>query len=429
MTTKEQLLHYVWKFRLYPPASLTTGEGEMVEVLDPGIHNSDAGPDFFNAKIKIGEDLWAGNVEIHCSSIDWVKHGHHHDKAYNSVILHLSEKVNAVVCNEKGMQIPQCVLMIPDHIRRNADYLLYSNMQIPCKPLLSSLPLPLIHNWLEVLSVERMERKTNDIFTHLSRYNHSWDEVFYVLLSRNFGFGLNAEEFESLALSLPFNYILKHSNDLFQVEALLFGQAGMLANNRLKDEYYNRLQKEYAFLKAKYGLESIEGFRFKNMRVRPLSSPQIRVAQLAALLQQSGRIFSRILENNEIQQLRLLFQTMPSDYWKTHYSFVKTSPSAGKPLGTSSLDILLINTVAPLLFAYGKKTDTEVYCQRALQILETLKPEKNSIVNDFSDAGIIARHALDSQALIQLRKAYCDTRKCLYCRIGHKLLISHYAGK
>ncbi|MEN6589403.1 MAG: DUF2851 family protein [Proteiniphilum sp.] len=429
MTTKEQLLHYVWKFRLFPPGSLETVDGQKVEVIDPGIQNRDAGPDFFNAKVSIGDRLWAGNVEIHHSSDEWMKHGHHLDKAYNSVILHLSERVNKEVMNERGQQIPQCVITVPENIRRNADYLLYSNSRIPCKMFLSSLPEPMISSWLDVLSVERLERKTNQIFTHLARNNHSWDEVFYILISRNFGFGLNADEFENLALSLPFHYIQKHSDNLFQVEALMFGQAGMLEVAVMNDEYYSRLQREYAFLKAKYGLKNGDGFLFKSMRVRPRSFPQIRIAQLAALLQQSGRLFSLILEKEEVPQLRSLLQTAPSAYWQTHYMFGKVSPKAVKPLGDASLDILLINTVAPVLFAYGKKTDSEVYCNRAIQILETLKPERNSIVNEFSEAGIVPRHAFDSQALIQLRKEYCDTRKCLYCRIGHKLLSSSYAGK
>lgn len=429
MTTKEQLLHYVWKFRLFPPGSLETVDGQKVEVIDPGIQNRDAGPDFFNAKISIGDRLWAGNVEIHRSSDEWMKHGHHHDKAYNSVILHLSERVNNEVMNERGQLIPQCVLTVPEDIRRNADYLLYSNNRIPCKMFLPSLPEPMISSWLGVLSVERLERKTNHIFTHLARYNHSWDEVFYILLSRNFGFGLNADEFENLALSLPFNYIQKHSDNLFQVEALMFGQAGMLEDAVMNDEYYSRLHREYAFLKAKYGLKNGDGFLFKSMRIRPRSFPQIRIAQLAALLQQSGRLFSLILEKEEVHQLRSLLQTAPSAYWQTHYTFGKVSPKAVKPLGDASLDILLINTVAPVLFAYGKKTDSEVYCNRAIQMLETLKPEKNSIVNEFTEAGIVPRHAFDSQALIQLRKEYCDTRKCLYCRIGHKLLSTSHPGK
>lgn len=429
MNVKEQLLHYVWKFRLFPPSSLRTVDGLKVEVIDPGTHNSDAGPDFFNAKIKIGDELWAGNVELHRSSDEWVKHGHQNDPAYNSVILHLAERVNTPVINKKGVQVPQCVITVPEDIRRNVDYLLFSQSHIPCKKFITTLPAPMLASYLDALSAERLERKTNDIFAHLERYGHSWDEVFYVLLARNFGFGLNADEFEKLALSLPFNYILRHNDDLFQIEALMFGQAAMLEEEGLNDAYYIRLQKEYAFLKTKYGLKTREGLFFKSMRTRPRSFPQLRIAQLAALLQQPGRLFSLILEKEELPQLLALFQITPSEYWETHYSFGKTSPETDKRAGRNSLDVLLINTVAPMLFAYGKKTDADKYCDRAIRLLESIKPERNSIIREFAEAGIIPRHAFDSQALIQLRKEYCDTRKCLYCRIGHKLLSSPRIGK
>lgn len=429
MNTKEQLLHYVWRFGLFPPASLRTADGLKVQVIDPGVHNSDAGPDFFNAKIKIGDELWAGDVEIHRSSDEWVKHGHQNDRTYNSVILHLSENVNAPVINEQGQQVPQCVITVPEDIRRDAGYLLFNQSHIPCEKFMGTLPGSMLTSYLDALSVERLARKTNDIFTHLVRYRHSWDEVFYMLLSRNFGFGLNAAEFEKLALSLPFNYILRHNDNLFQIEALMFGQAAMLEEDGLNDAYYNQLQKEYVFLKAKYSLKSRKEFFFKSMRTRPRSFPQIRIAQLASLLQQSGRLFSLVLEKEELHQLYTLFQTAPSEYWKTHYSFGKNSPKADKQLGRASIDVLLINTVVPMLFAYGKKTDAEKYCDRAIRLLESIKPENNSIIREFSEAGIMPRHAFDSQALIQLRKEYCDTRKCLYCRIGHRLLSSPSAGK
>lgn len=429
MTTKEQLLHYVWMFRLFPSDSLKTVDGQYIEVIDPGIHNCDAGPDFFNAKIKIGDKLWAGNVEIHCSSDEWVKHGHSQDKAYNSVILHLAENVNASVMNQRGEPIPQCALTVPNNIHANADYLIFSLSRIPCKEFLNIIPTPMFYSWLNALSVERLERKTNEICAHLERFKYSWDETFYLILTRNFGFGLNTEEFQSLALSLPFNYLLRHSDSLFQIEALLFGQAGMLKDENLRDAYYSRLQKEYTFLKTKYGLKTREDLFFKSMRIRPRSFPQIRIAQLASLLQSSGRLYSHILEIEEIGEMRSLFRITPSEYWETHYNFGVTSPKMDKQLGEASLDILLINTVVPILFAYGKKTDAEKYCEKAIRFMEALKPERNSIVRDFAQAGVTARHAFDSQALIQLRKEYCDTRKCLYCRIGHKLLTSAHFNK
>jgi hypothetical protein len=422
MTHSEYLLHYVWKFRLFNQTNLQTLDGKKIEVIDTGIHNTDAGPDFFNAKIKIDDKVWAGNVEIHQSSDDWNKHGHHTDKNYNSVILHVVETVKSEVKNQKGLLVPQMKLTVPDNVRKNTEYLLNSVSNIPCKNHLPEIEKKIVNSWLSVLGIERLERKTNDIFTHLERFNNSWEQSFYVLLARNYGFGLNSDEFERLALSLPFNHIQRHSDSLFQVEALLFGQAGMLNDDSVLDDYYLQLRKEYDFLRYKYHLKSIDGFLFKKLRVRPNAFPQVRIAQLAALLQQSGRLFSSILEKEDYKQLRLHFQAETSIYWQTHYSFGKESKKTDKYLGDSSLNIILINTVAPILFAYGRKTDQEKFCDRALHILESIKPERNVIVNEFKENGVVPVHAFDSQALIQLRKEYCDKRKCLYCKIGYQIL-------
>lgn len=422
MIHSEHLLHYVWKYRLFNQTGLQTTDGRKIEIIDPGIHNTDAGADFFNAKVKIDDKVWAGNVEIHQSSDDWSKHGHHTDKNYNSVILHVVETVKNDVKNQKGLQVPQMKLTVPDNVRKSAEYLLNSVSNIPCHNQLPGVEKKIISSWLSVLGIERLERKTNDIFAHLERFNNSWDQSFYVLLARNYGFGLNSDEFERLALSLPFNYIQRHSNSLFQVEALLFGQAGMLQDESILDDYYLQLKKEYEFLRRKYQLKPIDGFLFKKLRVRPNAFPQVRIAQLAALLQQSGRLFSSVLEKEDYKKLRLYFQAKTSDYWKTHYSFGKISKESDKYLGDSSLNIILINTVAPILFAYGRKTDQEKFCDRALHILESIKPERNAIVNEFRSAGITPSNAFDTQALIQLRKEYCDKRKCLYCKIGYQIL-------
>ncbi|HBX47023.1 DUF2851 family protein [Limibacterium fermenti] len=424
MSRREELLQYVWKFGLFDRSLIETTEGEKIEIIDAGLLNTDAGPDFFNAKIKIGNTLWAGNIEIHHASDEWKKHGHHTDKAYNSVILHVVEEVNSDVRNQKGEVIPQCVIKVPEEVRENAEYLLYADEKIPCKDSLSLLDKRLLHAWLSALTIERLERKTQDIFAHLKRFNNSWDETFYVLLVRNFGFGLNSDQFERLALSLPYNYIQKHGDSLFQIEALLFGQAGLLEEGPVEEDYFLKLKNEYAFLKKKYLLNNLDGFVFKKLHVRPRAFPQIRLAQLAALLQKSGRLFSVVLEQQDYPQMQSHFQVNPSDYWQTHYSFGKSSVKSAKYLGAASFHIILINTVVPILFAYGKKTADEAYCGRAVDMLESVKPEKNSIIDQFREAGVIPEHAADTQALIQLRKAYCEPRKCLYCRIGHAALSS-----
>lgn len=421
MTNKEELLQYVWKFKLYSPNNLKTTDGKRVEVIDPGMYNTNAGPDFFNAKIKIDDTVWAGNVEIHRSSDEWEKHRHHCDKAYNSVILHVVENANREIRNEKNQLVPQMVISVPQKIKENSDYLLESKSKIPCKKYLPSVSKNLVRSWLSALAIERLERKTDDIFGHMKRFNNSWDETFYVMLCRNFGFGLNSDEFERLALSLPYNIIQKHSNDIFQLEALLFGQAGMLESD-MTDDYYMKLKKEYQFLRTKYSLKNLDGFLFKKLRIRPQSFPEIRIAQLAALFHSSSRMFSTVLEKKDYNHLRLHFHVNASEYWQTHYTFGKPSKKSLKYPGDSSLNIILINTVAPILFAYGKKNNSEKYCERAIHILENVKAERNSIVNEFKKYGVFPEHAFDSQAIIQLRKEYCDKRKCLYCRIGHSVL-------
>ncbi len=422
MTYKERLLHYVWKFRLFSPSELKTSDGQCVEIIDAGLENTNAGPDFFNAKIRIGEKVWAGNVEMHTASSEWMKHGHHTDKNYNSVILHVVERIDKEVFNERGLPVAQLQISVSDKVRENADYLLKSNTDLPCRERLSEIQPAAINAWFNALGIERLERKTNEIFHHLERFNKSWEQSLYVLLSRNYGFGLNSDEFERLALSLPFNLVLKHSDNLFQIEALLFGQAGMLNNENLSDDYCLQLKKEYDFLSKKYQLKPLNAFLFKNLRARPNAFPQSRIAQLAALLKQSAGLFSTILETEDYWRLRLYFQVSVSDYWKTHYSFGKSSAKTERYLGDASLDILLINTVAPVLFAYGTSVSIEKYCERALNILESVKPERNSIVSTFRAAGLSVENAFRTQAMIQLRKEYCDKRRCLHCRIGYTIL-------
>ncbi len=416
----EQLLHYAWKYRLYQ-SNLKTSDGLQVEVIDVGLPNANAGPDFFNAKVKIGEEIWAGNIEIHSYSDDWYKHNHQVDKSYNSVILHVVEKIGKPVYNEAGQLVSQCELRIPEKLKMNYDYLLSADIPLPCCNFIAALPKIHVQAMIETLLVERLERKSKDVFRLLDHFENSWNDVFYTILSRNFGFGLNSDPFERLALSMPLSILLKHSDQLFQLEALLFGQAGML-DDETGDEYYLQLKQEYQFLRAKYNLKPLDSFLFKKMRVRPTGSPYLRIAQLAKLCQSIPGLFSMILETDDVGKIRLHFHVNASEYWQTHYSFKDSSPQKSKYLGDASLDIVLINTIAPILFAYGLKTGSEGYMNKATSFLEVLRPESNSIVSQFSQAGIVPKSAYETQALIQLKREYCEKRKCLFCRVGHRLL-------
>ena len=417
----ERLLHYVWKYKLYAGTSLRTTAGLPLSVIDPGVPNTDAGPDFFNAKIRIADTLWAGNVEIHDRASDWAAHRHGSDRAYDSVILHVVGVDDASVCRPSGEPIPQLVLVVPEAVRRDMDWLLSRDTPFPCLYRAREVDPVHVASWMDALLGERLERKTADLLHLLDRYRGDWEEAFYVTLARAFGFGLNADAFEWLARSLPLRYVRKHRASQTQVEALFFGQAGMLARE-VADPYHAILRREYAFLRHKFGLHPIDGTLFKRLRLRPGMFPQIRLAQLSALWYRYDALFSRVLDAPSPRAVKDLLRVEPSAFWTTHYRFDQPSVERPKAIGESSLDLLLINAVVPALFAYGQRHGLLEYADRAVRLLKGLPPERNRVVGSFLQAGFPARDAADTQALIQLRRAYCEPRKCLYCRVGFRLL-------
>lgn len=417
----ERLLHYVWKYRLYSSSALITTDGQEISVIDPGIQNTDAGPDFFNAKIKWGNTIWAGSVEIHNRASDWIRHKHDKDKAYDNVILHVVTENDMVICRSNEKVIPQVILPVPEYVRQNIQQLLDSDTALPCVSAIKEMDTFLLSSWLNVLTSERLERKTQDIFSLLEQHEEDWNEVLYILLTRNFGFGLNSDAFQQLACSLPLRCIQKHRHSISQVEALLFGQAGMLEEEG-GDEYYRLLRREYQFLAHKFDLTSIDVSQFKSLRTRPVSFPHLKLAQLASLWFTHDTLFSKLLEANTLNEIRNYFRFQPSDYWLTHYQFRHTSPSKPKPIGENAINILIINTVVPLFFVYGKKKDKPEYCERAIQILERIPAEQNTITRLFKRTGIKIENAADSQATIQLKREYCEKKKCMYCRIGYFFL-------
>lgn len=417
----ERLLHYVWKYKLYPAMPLLTTDGHPVSVIDPGTLNSDAGPDFFNAKIKIADTLWVGSVEIHTRASDWLVHRHDKDKAYDAVILHVVECVDCEVRRTDGGPIPQLKLIVPEAIVKNIDWLLYREVAMPCLGYIQEIEPLYISSWLDALLGERLERKTADIFRLLDLYGGDWNEVFYITLTRNFGFGVNNDIFERLAKSLPLRCIQKQRGSHSQIEAMLFGQAGML-DETLDCPYYRLLQREYRFLRYKFGLTPLDPSLFRSLRIRPVNFPCLKLAQLAAVWTQYDTLFSVILAAGSIGRIKQCFRVSPSVYWETHYNFRSVSARKEKQVGENSLCILLINTVVPVLFAYGVRSKQPEYCDRAIHILESLPPEKNAIVSGFTQAGIKTGHAGDSQALVQLKREYCEKKKCLYCRIGFRYL-------
>lgn len=420
---KERVLQYLWKYRLYDDADLRTTTGDPVTVIDPGLTNTDAGADFFNAKLRIAGTVWAGDIEIHSKASDWIRHGHDRNPAYDSVILHVVGEDDASVCRSNGEVLPQLVLHVPGKVRQSIDWLLSREGAVACATRIHEVSPPFLSEWMNALLGERLERKTEDIFKRLKQTKYDWNEVFYLTLTRNFGFGTNSDAFEWLAVSLPFKYIRKHRNNSMQVEALLFGQAGLLTAEK-DDAYYEALRLEYAFLQKKYGLKPVDGFLFKRSRTRPVNFPHLRLAQLASVWTHNDTLFSEILENPSVEKLQQCFNVPPSTYWDTHYHFDFPSPARKKPIGLRAACMVMINTVVPILFAYGKQKQQPEYGEQTLRLLEQIPPERNSIVKAFTDAGVPVKNACDSQALIQLRREYCDKRKCLYCRIGFRLIKS-----
>ncbi|MDL2222950.1 DUF2851 family protein [Bacteroidales bacterium OttesenSCG-928-M11] len=419
----ESLLHYAWKYKLYNPNNFLIDENTECEIIDHGLHNTDAGPDFFNAKVRIKDKIWAGNIELHTRSSDWYKHKHDKNQSYNSVVLHVAEIIDVPeIFDSTGRSIPQWKIEVSEKMKENYQYLLSNDREIPCVERIQEINSVYLFDWISALLTERLERKVRAIFQLLERYNNDWNEVFYVTLSRNFGFGINNDSFERLALSLPLRIIAKHSDSIIQVEALFLGQAGLFESELIEDDYYFRLQKEYDFLRNKYNLQPLDNHLFRNLRVRPNNFPHIKIVQLANLIRKTQHLFSNIISAHGADEYILLFQDEVSEYWQIHSQFGQACKKRERKLSLSSIRIILINTVVPILYAYGKKNNDSRYSEQAIRLLESLPPESNFIITLFSRMGIVCENAGDSQALIQLKREYCENKKCIYCRIGFRLL-------
>lgn len=423
---KEEFLHYMWKYSLYDQERLYDNEKNKIIVLNPGEYNHDSGPDFFNARISIDGTLWAGNIEIHTKSSHFNLHGHQNDPAFNNVILHVVAENDKSVFNSLGAELLTTEISFDSSLYEKYIFLVNNPFVIACQDYINKTDKILVYHWLSSLLIERFQTKTESIMKIFSDTGNDWDETFYRLLSRYFGFRVNIEPFEMLAAALPFRIIRKHSDNLFQLEALLFGTAGLLETGLFKealsDEYYKSLLKEFTILSAKYSLQPLHGWLWKFSRLRPSNFPTIRLSQLAAMLSTVGGLFSRVLEAKEINEVKDLFEVSASMYWDNHFIFGRRSRSFTKNAGSQAVDILLINAVIPLIFSFGQSRGNLDLSERALGFLENIAPEENKIISEWGKAGIIPESAFFSQALIQLRNEYCKKRKCLDCRIGNKII-------
>jgi hypothetical protein len=415
----EAFLHYVWKYRLLNFNELKTVDGFPVTILSTGIHNFNSGPDFSNAKIKIDDTTWAGNVEIHLKTSDWLKHGHQNDKAYDNIILHVVHHHD----KEINSKIPVLELKqkFDPGLWIKFEKMVSAYQFVPCEKHIKDIDDFILESWLERLIVERLEQKSEAILNSLELNKNNWEETFYHLIARNFGFKINSVPFELLAKSLPLHILAKHKNSLFQIEALLFGQAGLLADI-FEDEYPNKLKREYQYLRKKFNLNPVEEYLWKFMRLRPVNFPTIRIAQFAQLIFKLTNLFSKIREAKTTEDILNCFDLQASEYWNDHFMFDKQSTGKPKTFGASSMYNVIINTVVPMLFVYGRYHSDEQMVQKAMQLLEAVPAEDNSIIRGWTGIGIESKTAYQTQALIQLKNQYCVQKKCLNCAIGAKII-------
>ncbi|MBQ7462790.1 MAG: DUF2851 family protein [Bacteroidaceae bacterium] len=403
----ERLLHYVWKHKILPLKPLVTADRQEVEVIDPGLHNHDQGPDFFNAKVRLGGTLWAGNVEVHLRSSDWYRHSHESDPAYNSVILHVVGEIDGEVRTQEGKTLPQVQLDIPESIRKSYEELCRTEDYPRCHSIISSIPSIKVHQWMDALLVERLKERSELVAKRAERTGGDWERATFVTLSRSFGFGLNGDAFERWAMRIPLSAAGKHRDNLFQVEALFLGMAGLIEEVealRSRKEV-SLLQQEFDFLKHKFSLgDAMERADWRFLRTRPKNFPYVRILQIAELYHSGRAQMSRLLEAKSVEELQKCLTI--------------------KGMTAASRRLLIINTVVPLLFAYGRHISDEDICQRAIRLLEELPAEENYILRQWRDCGLKVSTAADSQALIQLKRQYCDRIDCLRCRFGYEYLRS-----
>lgn len=420
---QEDFIHFLWKFKKFDVLNVKTTNGDALQILDIGQHNFNSGPDFFNAKIKIAHQLWAGNVEIHLKSSDWYAHHHETDKAYDNVILHVVWDHDADVFRKDHSIIPTLELknFVSIQLLKNYYQLFSAKKQwILCENNFIEVDDFTINNWKERLYIERLERKSQQIDLLLHQTRQHWEEVLFRMLFRNFGLKVNADAFESIAKSIDFSIVRKLQSNPSELEALFLGQAGLL-NQTFDDIYFNQLKQTYTYLIQKFSLENDTVVPVQFFRLRPSNFPTIRLVQLAKLYSKHYNLFSKIIANNSLNDFYELFKVGVSKFWKTHYTFQTVSNSSDKTLTKSFIDLLLINTIIPLKYSYNYQKGS-LNTEEIFELASSIKAEDNSIIKKFNALKPVAKHAMDSQAFLQLKNNYCDNKKCLQCAIGSALI-------
>ncbi|WP_299158982.1 DUF2851 family protein [uncultured Tenacibaculum sp.] len=422
---KEEFLHFLWQYKLFDVNNLKSVHNETIQVIKSGMHNKNSGPDFLNAQLKINNQLWVGNVEIHINSSDWYIHKHEVDENYDAVILHVVWKHDSEVFMKNNQPIPTLELkdLVNEKLQNNYKNLFSKQLRwIPCELLIAEVDSFLIRNWLERLYFERLENKSILIKELLTRSNNNYEAVLFQLLAKNFGLKVNGEAFLQLAKSFDFSVLQKVRFNELQLSALLFGQAGFLENdNDIESEYFFQLKNEYSYLKHKYKIESIANNQFQFFRMRPNNFPTVRIAQLVALFKKHQNLFSKLMELNKKEDFYDLLFVEINDFWKEHYTFKTKSNKSSKKLTKSFIDLLLVNTIIPLKFVY-EQSRGELDSEEILKLIQQIKPEKNSIISKFTELKVLSKSAFETQALLELKNSFCENKRCLECAIGNSLL-------
>lgn len=422
----ERLLQYIWQFQYFNQGELTTIDGEPIQVLYPGQYNTNQGPDFSNARIRIGDTTWAGSVELHILTGDWYRHGHHHDQHYENVVLHVvwehtgSRKMASPANERQTPPVLELQSRVPKLLLSRYEDLMNAASFIPCEKNIQSIKPLTWKSWKERLLAERLLRKSDRVLSCLQQNNNHWEETCWWLLARNFGISLNAEAFEAVARSVPLRILAKIKPQLYQVEAILLGQAGLL-EQEFREPYPQLLQQEYRFQQSKYELKRSKHL-LHYLRMRPGNFPAVRLAQLAMLVHRSDHLFGKIKDADSVNDVKSWITVTAGEYWNDHYRLDEPAAYRAKKTGAFMTGNIIINTIAPMLFAWGVQHDDNRYQLKALQWLEETAPESNQVIRGFSQIGITALNAFDTQALIELKNEYCSKKRCLECGVGNALL-------
>jgi hypothetical protein len=412
----EQLLHYVWKHKLFNKSHLKTSDGQPIEIFSVGEHNHNAGPDFFNARVKINGTEWAGSIEIHIKSSDWYAHGHDNDPAYNNVILHVVAENDSEIKTQNKTTVPTFLMKYDNRLSSNYQTLINSTKWVACQDHFSQID-PLLRNmWNETLLIQRLERKSETVRSLMAKTNNDLDEVFFKMFCQNMGFKTNKQPFEQLSRKISLKMIRTLGNNVLRIESLLFGAAGLL--HHPKDEYQENLAKEFEHLKTKFNIEPMDPVVWKFARMRPVNFPTIRLAQLSSILAKHTSFAQQLKSANTIEHVHQLIKTNTAEYWKTHYTFGKLSKSRNKTIGTSSADNIIINSVFPFLFEVSRYYDDHKIQKKVFSWMEALPAEQNKIIENWKSIGAEIDSAYTSQAAIELYNEYCIQQKCLNCRLG-----------